>query len=76
MGRPPAPSQEQDMHRDHQQEVGFKRGHGRREWERSDDESHQMEAREHARQPGKTRKTFGIRSAEAERQIRELRARY
>jgi hypothetical protein len=35
-----------------------------------------MEAREHARQPGKTRKTLGIRSAEAELQIRELRARY
>lgn len=65
------------MHREHQQEAAVKKGgHERKEWERGNDHEHQMEAREHARQPGKTHKTFGIRSAEAERQIRELRTRY
>jgi len=66
------------MHREHQQQAGFnQKNHERKEWERSGgDHEHQMEAREHARQPGKTRKTLRIRSAEAELQIRELRARY
>jgi len=68
------------MHREYRQEAGFtssKKGHERKEWERDGGElEHQMEAREHARQPGKAHKTLGIRSAEADRQIRELRARY
>ena len=66
------------MHRERQQEAGFKSGrqHARREWGQGSDEQHQMEAREHARQPGRTQRTYGVREAEAERQIRELRGRY
>ena len=64
------------MHRDHHQQTAFKRDHQRYEWGRSGGERHQRDAHEHARTSGKTRKTHGIRSAEAERQIRELRARY
>lgn len=64
------------MHRDHHQHADPKRGHGRREWESNGDTKLSMDAREHARHGGKTLKTYGIRSAEAERQIRELRARY
>ena len=52
------------------------RSRGRREWVQANEHEHQMEAREHARQPGKSHKTHGARSEEAERQIRELRARY
>jgi len=66
------------MQRERQQEAGFKSGrqHARREWGRGSDEQHQMEAREHARQPGRTQRTHDVRAAEAERQIRELRGRY
>lgn len=65
------------MHRDHEHEQGLRnRHHGRKEWQRSGEEQHQMEAREHARQPGKMHRTYGIQSDEAARQIRELRARY
>jgi hypothetical protein len=66
------------MHRTHQQEAGFKqgRGQGRREWNYEAQEQHQMEAREHARQPLKALKTRDIRDEEARRQIRDLRARY
>ncbi len=74
MGLLPPPGQEQGMHRDQHHHAGVR--HERREWERSDDDRHQLEARDHARTSGRLRKTFGIRSAEAERQIRELRARY
>jgi len=66
------------MHRDQQQDSGFKpsREHARKEWESAREQQHQMEAREHARQGGKTRRTHDLRAAEAERQIRELVARY
>jgi hypothetical protein len=66
------------MQRTYQQEAGFKEGraHGRREWASNTDEQHQMEAREHARQPLKAARTRDIRDEEARRQIRELRARY
>ena len=66
------------MHRERQQEAGFKssREHARREWGYGSDEQHQLEAREHARQPGRTRRALDVRQAEAERQIRELRGRY
>ena len=66
------------MHRDQQQETGFKasRQHARKEWEPAREQQHQMEAREHARQGGKTRRAHDQRAAEAERQIRELVARY
>jgi hypothetical protein len=66
------------MHRDRQHQAGFKsdRRHGRREWEASQHEQHQMEAREHARQHDKGHLTHELRSAEAGRQIRELRGRY
>lgn len=69
------------MHRDRQQETGFKAGtqarhQERREWESGREQQHQMEAREHARQPGKTHRTHELRAAEAEHQIRELRSRY
>jgi hypothetical protein len=52
------------------------RHHGRKEWDRSGGEGHPMEARDRVRQPAKCIRTHGIREAEAERQIRELRARY
>lgn len=64
------------MPHDRQQQAGFKpdRHHARREWEHSLEYEHQMEARdEHARQPGRVRRTHELRTAEAERQIRELR---
>lgn len=64
------------MHRDHQHASGFTKAHERKEWGRSSDQEHQMEAREHARQPGKLHKAEGIRRVEAQRQILELRARY
>jgi hypothetical protein len=61
------------MHRDHDHESDLSgRQADRKEWRRSGDQSHQFEAREHARQPGKSLKTYGIRSDEAARQIREL----
>jgi hypothetical protein len=65
------------MYRD-QLETEFKsqRSHGRKEWDRNDEDAHQLRAREHSRQPAKGIRTHGIREAEAERQIRELRARY
>ena len=47
----------------------------RRDHQQDGDEQHQMEAREHARQPGKTLRTRGAREAEAQRQIRELGTR-
>jgi hypothetical protein len=52
------------------------RSPGRKEWAHGKDHEHQMEAREHARRPGRSRKARGARSAEAELQMRELRARY
>lgn len=65
------------MYSDHHHETDLKkRGHGRKEWSQSGDHEHQMEAHEHARQPGKMRKTFEVRNDEAERQIRDLRGRY
>ncbi|HEY9238009.1 MAG TPA: hypothetical protein VIP10_04135 [Burkholderiaceae bacterium] len=66
------------MHRDRQHQSGNKseRQPGRREWEGHPGERHQMEAREHARQPDKAHLTHELRSAEAARQIRELRARF
>ena len=65
------------MHRDHQQPSGSRsRRHDRREWGHLGDQEHQMEAREHARLPGKARRAHIVRSEEAERQIRELRVRY
>jgi hypothetical protein len=48
----------------------------RKEWSRNREHKHQFEAREHARLPGKPRRRQGILDAEAELQIRELRARY
>ena len=70
------------MHRDHRQEVGFAAGrhHARKEWAYSSDDPHQMEAREHARQPVKTQRSHDLIDVEveveAERQVRELRTRY
>ena len=66
------------MHRDRQHQAGFKseRHTGRREWEPAEHDVHQLEAREHARQHDKGHKTHAVRSAEAERQIREVRSRY
>ena len=66
------------MHRDQQQEPSLKasRHHARKEWEPGREQPHQLEAREHARQGGKTRRTQDLRAAEAARQIRELVARY
>jgi len=61
------------MHRDHDHETGLTGRHAdRKEWRRSGDDAHQFEAREHARQPGKCLKTYGVRRDEAARQIREL----
>ena len=66
------------MHRDRHQLAALKsdRHAGRREWGPSESDQHQMEAREHARQHDKGHLTHAQRSAEAERQIRELRGRY
>ena len=65
------------MYRDRQEtEPKSQRHAGRKEWNRNDDDGHQLHAREHSRQPAKGLRTHGIREAEAERQIRELRARY
>lgn len=66
------------MYRERQQEAGFKSGRqpSRKEWGHGGEEQHQLEAREHARQPGRTQRTHEVRAAEAERQIRELRGRY
>lgn len=61
------------MRHDRQQSA---RHHDRKEWGSHSDQQHQMEAREHARVPGKSRRAFGVRRDEAERQIRELRGRY
>lgn len=64
---------------DRQPQAGFKpdRRHARREWETSLEHEHQMEARDaHARQPGRVQRAHELRAAEAESQIRELRARY
>ncbi len=63
------------MQREHHS-LANTRVRGRKEWSQSSDHEHPMEAREHARQFSKIRRTFGARSDEAERQIRELRARY
>jgi hypothetical protein len=48
----------------------------RKEWSRNREHKHQFEAREHARLPGRLHRRQGILDAEAEMQIRELRARY
>ncbi len=63
------------MQRDHRS-LADPKIRGRKEWSQSSDHEHQVEAREHARQFSRTRRTFGARSDEAERQIHELRARY
>jgi hypothetical protein len=63
------------MQRDHQI-VASPRSRVRKEWGQSTEQEHPMEAREHSRQFSKTRRTYGARTDEAERQIRELRARY
>ena len=61
------------MRSDHEHESGLSGHHAeRKEWRRHGDEAHQFEAREHARQPGKSRKAYAVRSDEAARQIREL----
>lgn len=62
------------MHRDQQLESSLKpsRYPARKEWEPGREQSHQLEAREHARQGGKTRRTQDLRAAEAAHQIREL----
>lgn len=52
------------------------RSRGRMEWGPNGDAEHQMEAREHARQPGRLQKTLGARDAEVAREMRELRARH
>ena len=66
------------MYRERQQEADFKsdRHPTRKEWGQGGEEQHQLEARERARQPGRTHRTHAVRAAEAERQIRELRGRY
>ena len=69
------------MQRDRYQDAAIKSGHHgkhheRREWQSAHEQQHQMEAREHARQPDKAHLTHDSRAAEAERQIRELRSRY
>ena len=65
------------MDSDHYHETELKNPkHVRKEWSQSGEHEHQMEAREHARQPGRTRKAFKALKDEAERQIRELRVRY
>ena len=65
------------MYRDHQETAVKSQRHAdRKEWDRNDDDGHQLRAREHSRQPAKSLRAHGIREAEAERQIRELRARY
>ena len=46
----------------------------RKEWTR--DSEHEHPVRKHARAPGKLRRKHGVREQEAERQIRELRARH
>ena len=63
-------------HDQHQHPSKPGRDHARKEWDRSHDDEHQREGREHARLPGKTHRTQGVREREAERQIRELRERY
>lgn len=65
------------MRHDQQQHAGSRPGRNptRKEWLGSGDQAHQMEAREHARLPGEVRRVQGIREAQAERQIRELRLR-
>lgn len=66
------------MNRDRQQEAGFKtsRQHDRKEWAQGHSEQPQIDAPEHARQHGRAHRTHDLRSAEAERQIRELRGRF
>lgn len=69
------------MDRDRQQAADFKSGqstcgHERKEWGSAPEKRHQMETREHARLLGKPHRTHDLRAAEAEHQIRELRARY
>jgi hypothetical protein len=64
------------MQREHQQ-AGFRsdREGGRREWDHGGrSEQHQMESREHARPAGKSLRTNQVRTAEADRQIREARS--
>lgn len=66
------------MHRDRQPDARVNPDHhrARDEWDIDRGERHPMEPRTHARQPGRTHRAFDQRDAEAERQIRELRARY
>jgi len=65
------------MSSDHHHETELKNPrHARKEWSQIGDHEHQMEAREHARLPGRMRKAFEVRNDEAKRQIRELRMRY
>jgi len=53
-----------------------RRAPGRKEWGHNADAEHQMEAREHARQPGRLRRAHGGRIATAAPQTGELRVRF
>ena len=66
------------MRHDRQQQAGSTspRYPERKEWTDDADRSTRVPDREQARRPGKTRQAHGILEREAERQIRELRARY
>ena len=63
------------MHRDRQQVAGVKAGRqltSRKEWSPRQEQQRQMEARDHARQHGKTHRRIEVRPVEAERELREL----
>ena len=67
------------MHLDQLQPAGIKpsRDAPRKEWSGGGaSDTHQTEALEHARTAAKSLKCHGIREAEAQHQIRELRRRY
>jgi hypothetical protein len=66
------------MHRDRQHRAASKAEprHERSEWAGTVEQPHQTQALEHARQTGKQRRAHQVRSAEADRQIREIRARF
>lgn len=63
------------MRRDHQQDA---HPHDRKEWGSFNEHQHPSEAhaRSHARGHGKAQRAWNLRRDEADRQIRELRARY
>lgn len=66
------------MHREQPRESVFKpsRQLARKEFEPIREQRHGREAREHARQSGKLHRTHALRVADAERQIREIAARF